>query len=127
MKFTRDLFGVPGFRSGFAPAQAGTVVGAHARGLGDLLLHPGPVGRHPSVGGFQDHRGTALSDTVDVQAVSAHVHHFARWGIGALIYLRSDGLVGCPDNGEGGEPSDRAPKAAAGPKAPPPLWSASLR
>jgi hypothetical protein len=49
-----DLLGVAGFGTGFARAHAGPVVGAHAGGFGDLLLHPSPVGRHTPVGGIQD-------------------------------------------------------------------------
>jgi hypothetical protein len=45
--------------------------------LGELLLHPDPMRRHAQVGSFQDHRGAAFSEAVDVQAVATYVHHLA--------------------------------------------------
>src|SRR5215216_5271801 len=64
-----------------------TYVGAYARGLGDLPLHPDPVGRHTQVCSFQDYRGAALADAVDVQSVSTHVDQLAGWRKGSLVKL----------------------------------------
>jgi len=50
-----------------------------------------------------------------VQAVSANVYHFAGRGIGALVYLRSDGLVDSSYDGEREEPSDHPHEPAPDP------------
>src|SRR5215208_7267802 len=126
MEFAGNLPGVPRFRTSLTPAQARTVVGAHTRGLCELLLHPDPVGRHTQVCSFQDHRGAAFSEAVDVQAVSAHVHHFAGRGIGALVYLRGDGLVDDSYDGEREEPGDEPHEPAPDPRSQPSLLSCSL-
>jgi hypothetical protein len=47
--------------------------------------------------------------------VGAHVHHLAGRGIGALVYLRGDGLVDGPDDGEREEPGDRPNEPAPDP------------
>jgi hypothetical protein len=119
VEFAGDLPGVSLLRTGLAPAQPGAVVGTHARGLGELLLHPDPVGRHTPVRGFQDHRGAALSDAVDVQAVVTHIDQLTGRGIGALVYLRGYYLVDRPDNGEGEEPGDHPHEPAPDPKSRP--------
>src|SRR5215207_4619278 len=123
MQFAGDLPGVPGLRTGLAPAHTGTVVTAHARGLCELLLHPDPVGRHTQVGGFQDHRGAAFSHAVDVHEATIDVHHFAGRGVGALVYLRGYGLVGSSYNSEREEPGDRPHEPASDPRARPSPWS----
>src|SRR5215208_5186748 len=123
MQFAGDLLGVSGFRTGLAPAHTRAVVGAHARGLRELLLHPDPVGRHTEVGGFQDHRGTALSHAVDVHEVTIHVHHFAGRRIGALVYLRGDSLIDHPYDGEREDPYDEPHEPAPDPSSQPSPWS----
>ena len=110
-----------------APAHTGAVVGAHARGLCDLLLHPDLVGRHTQAASFQDHRGAAFSDAVDGQAVTANVHHFAGWGIGTLVYLRGDDLIDRAHNSEREEPGDHPHEPTPDPKTQPSPWSRSLR
>src|SRR5215217_925551 len=106
MEFAGDLPGIPGFWAGLAPTHPRTVVGAYARGLCELLLHPDPVGRHTKVGGFQDHRGAAFSHAVDVHEATIDVHHFAGRGVGALVYLRGDYLVDGSYDSEREEPGD---------------------
>src|SRR5215204_4042524 len=98
-----------------APSQARTVVGAYARGLGELLLHPDPPSRHTKVGSFQDHRGAAVANAVDVQAVIANVHHLAGWRIGSLGKLCSDCLVNCSNDGENQESNDQPQERLPGP------------
>src|SRR5919107_4097212 len=125
MQFAGDLIGVSGFRTGLAPAHTRAVVGAHARSLSELLLHPDPVGRHTQIGSFQDHRGAALSEAADMQAVSANVHYFTGRGIGALVYLRGDYLADGSYDGEREEPGDEPHQAAPDPRSQPSLWTRS--
>ena len=66
VQFARDPPGVPGFRARLAPAHPRAVVGAHARGIGDLPLHPDPIGRRIPQSRVQDHGRGALAHTVDV-------------------------------------------------------------
>src|SRR5215213_7399453 len=122
MQFAGDLPGVPGLRTGLAPAHTGTVVTAHAHGLCELLLHPDPVGRHTEVGGFQDYRGATLSHAVDVHEATIDVHHFAGREIGTLVYLRGYDLVDGPYDGEREEPADEPHEPAPDPKSQPSLW-----
>src|SRR5688572_887057 len=125
VQFGGDLFGVSGLRASFAPAQAGTVIDAHARGLGELLLHPDSA---PTCPGWQlpGSPWAAFSEAVDVQAVATHVHHLAGRGIAALVYLGGYGLVDRPENGECEEPGDR-PRSPRWIQDPSPLpWLYSL-
>src|SRR5215216_3757658 len=127
MEFAGDVPGVPGFRTSLAPAHPRTVVGAHLGSLGELLLHPDPPGRHTKVGSFQDHRGAAFSDAVDVHEVAIHVYHFAGRRIATLLYLRGDSLVDSSYDSDGEEPYDHPYEAAPDPGYQPSPWSCSLR
>ena len=100
MQFAGDPRGVPGFGAALAPAHPGAVVGAHARGLGDLLLHPDPVGRGVPERRLKDHGRTALAYAIDVQLVVAHVHRLAGGRMRPFGTLGDHGLVNHPDGGE---------------------------
>src|ERR1700756_687966 len=67
-------------RTGVAVADAGAIVGAHARELRDLRLHLAPGKVRVAESGLEDDRRTSLTRAVDVHFVSANIKETAIQG-----------------------------------------------
>lgn len=83
--------------AGLTPADAGPIIGANPRRLGYGWLHPAPHGEAIRLPTLQEHGGAALTDTGEMQAVTAHIHQLTGWRESFCIARRGHLLVGRAD------------------------------
>src|SRR5215204_3875781 len=93
MQLCGELLRAARGRAGFAPTEAGTVVGAYARRRRDLGLDRTPVEGEPSQASIEHHSWTALPEAVQVQAIAADIHKLPRRWIAPAVPRGHDRLI----------------------------------
>src|SRR5215207_8076646 len=80
-------------RAGFAPTEAGAVVGTHARRRRDLGLDRTPVEGEPSQASIEHNSWAALPDAVQMQAIATDIHQLPRRWIALAVPGCHDRLI----------------------------------